>query len=707
MFTSFYTEFFPSTLRKNPSDRKVGRGGCMRRSAVLHRLQASNSRLQGVANNCSAGSWTTYRNSIVLTAILVLFTMVLAGCGGGKKTDTSPKAVNVNPTSLSLNLGDVRSVSGTVVDSSGNAVSNPPTISFASSNTAVVSVSSTGLVCAGTWDANFIVCDASHSQPGTANINVTAGALTAAIPVFTHLHVDRVTISPAKVDCSSSGQTQQLTAQAFSNGVDITSTVGAFTWGISSTDVATVDSNGVVTAKTPGQTSAFASVSAVLSVPTTWVTCPVQSLRIHVANSTDTSFSLAAVGNTSTLAADVVDSHGLSVTVPLNWSSSQPAVATVNGAGVATAVAAGATGITATCAATCNLGLSPVYSNVVTGAVAGTSATTIYATGTGTTSLVPIDSGTNVVGTAITLPSSPNSFLFSPQGAKGYLGSSAGVITLDTVANTVSQTTSVPGTVLAVSPDGNRVIVAGSNLVTVLGVGSGISTEASSITGATAADFAPDSRAAYVVAGSTVYFWMPGSFRSVTLSGTANDVKFLANGAFAYVAGGGSGPAVTARATCNNALADTVTTPAVPSFVRTLPDASAVLAVDSPGIDVIRPTTSLVGCPPPLSDALTTVDLGAGAFTARQLIVLPDGSKAFVTSNLGTLLGLKASDLSLIPVTLATGAAALTGGSTLDSKMVYVGGSDNAVHRIDTTAGTDAQQIGVSFTPDLVAVKPK
>jgi hypothetical protein len=677
----------------------------MRQLAVV--VPASGSRLQAPGSECSAGYGTTPTKPVVLTTILFVLTMALAGCGGDKKTDTSPKAISVNPTSLSLNLGDVRSVSATVVDANGNAASNPPTISFASSNTAVATISTTGLVCAGTWDANFIVCDASHSQPGTANINVTAGSLTTTVPVFTHLHVDRVTISPATVDCRSSGQTQQLTAQAFSNGVDVTSTVGPFTWTSSSTDVATIDSNGVVTAKTPGQTSAFASVSAVLSVPTTWVTCPVQSIRIHVAGATDTSFSLAAAASTSQLAADVVDSHGLSVTVPLTWSSSQPAVATVNASGLATAVAAGATGITVSCAATCNIGVAAVYSNVVTGAVTGTSATTVYATGTGTTSLVPIDSGTNAVGTAITLPSSPNSFLFSPQGTKGYLGSSAGVITLDTAANTVSQNTSVPGTVLAVSPDGNRVIVAGSNLVTVLGVGSGIATEGSSITGATAADFTPDSRAAYILAGSTVYFWTTGSFRSVTLGGTANDVKFLANGAFAYLAGGAAGPGVTARATCNNSLADTVTTPGMPRLVGTLPDASAVLAVDSPGIDVLKPTTNLAGCPPPLSDALATVDLGAGAFTARQLIVLPDGSKAFVTSNLGKLLGLKTSDLSLFPVTLAAGATAFTGGSTLDSKMVYVGGSDNAVHRIDAAAGSDAQQISVSFTPDLVAVKPK
>jgi hypothetical protein len=678
----------------------------MRRSAVI--IQFSGSRRQAQGRECSAGYWISVTKTTFLATILFLFTVALAGCGGGKGADTSPKAINVSPTSVSMNLGEVTSVGATVVDASGNAASNPPTISFASSNTAVATVSTAGAVCAGTWDTNFIVCDASHSQPGTANITVTAGSLTTTVPVFTHLHIDRVTVSPERVDCISSGQTQQLTAHAFSNGVDISSTVGPFTWGTLSNDVATVDSNGLATAKTPGQTTAFASVAAVSSSPAIWVTCPVKSIYIHAGSAADTSFSLSGAGSTSQLTADVVDIRGVLVNAPLTWSSSQPAVATVNSSGLATAIAAGTTGITASCVGTCNAGISAVYSNVVTGAVAGTSATTIYATGTGTTSLVPIDSGTNTIGTTITLPTSPNSFLFSSQGTKAYLGSSSGVITLDAAANTVSQNTSVPGTVLAVSPDGNRVIVAGSNLVTVLGVGSGISTETSSISGATAADFTPDSRSAYILAGSMAYLWTPGSFVPTTLGGAGNDVKFLANGAFAYLAGGAPGPAVTARASCINALADTVTTPGVPSFVRSLPDGSAVLAVDSPGIDVIKPSTDLASCPPSLSDALTTVDLGAGAFTARQLILLPDGSKAFVISNLGKLLGLKTSDLSLIPITLANGASAITGGSTLDSKMVYVGGSDNAVHRIDVTgAGTDAQQIGFLFTPDLVAVRPK
>jgi hypothetical protein len=184
-------------------------------------------------------------------------------------------------------------------------------------------------------------------------------------------------------------------------------------------------------------------------------------------------------------------------------------------------------------------------------------------------------------------------------------------------------------------------------------------------------------------------------------------VKFLPNGVFAYFAGGAAGAAVTAHAACDNSLSDSIAIPGSPAFVRPLPDAGTVLAVDSPCIDVIKVTTSRVGCPPPLSDAVTSVNLGAGAFTARQLIVLPDGSKAYVTSDLGQLRGLTTSTSTPFTIPLAGGATAFKGGTTLDGTKLYVGGSDNAVHRIDVASGTDAQQIGVSFKPDLVAVRPK
>jgi hypothetical protein len=610
-------------------------------------------------------------------------------------------------------LGNVAAISAQVTDSSGAVVSSPGTFTYSSSNTAVATVSTAGAVCAGRWDTNFIVCDTTGVQPGTANITIASGTLTATVPVYTHLHVDRVTVSPAVVDCVSSGQTQQLSAKAFSNNADITSTVGPFGWSTLSVDVNTVDTNGLVTARTPGQAGIVASVASVNSTAVTWRTCPVQSINIHLASGPGTTFSLGAAGNTVSLAAEVVDSHGVSVSAPLNWSSTQPAVANVNSAALVTAVAAGTTSISASCAGSCNIGLASEYSNAVTGTVGGTSATTAYATGKGATSLVPIDTGTNATGTAITLPAMPNSFLFNRIGSAGYLGSSTGLITLDTATNTVTQNTGVTGTVLAVSPDSNRVIVAGSNTLWVLGAGTSIATEASPIASATAADFTPDSRGAYIVAGSTVYFWTSGSFRPIALGGAANDVKFLPNGAFAYFAGGAPGAAVTARATCDNSLGDSIATPGTPIFLAPLPNAGTVLAVDSPGMDVIGVASTRVGCPPPLSDTLSSVNFGVGAFAPRQLIVLSDGSKAFVTSDLGQLLGLTTATSIPFAIALAHGASAFTGGATLDGAKLYVGGSDNFVHRIDVAGGTDAQQIGasagtaLSFTPDLVAIRPK
>ena len=160
------------------------------------------------------------------------------------------------------------------------------------------------------------------------------------------------------------------------------------------------------------------------------------------------------------------------------------------------------------------------------------------------------------------------------------------------------------------------------------------------------------------------------------------------------------------RSAWKRAPADIVPSPG--TLLASLPNGKATLAVDSPGIDVITPNTDLAGCPPALSDTVVSNDFLQGPFTARQLIVLPDSSKAYVTSDLGMLLVYDVTNGKVLPpIPLAGGASAFTGGATLDSKSVYVGGSDNAVHRIDVASGTDAQQIPLSFKPDLVAVRPK
>jgi DNA-binding beta-propeller fold protein YncE len=89
------------------------------------------------------------------------------------------------------------------------------------------------------------------------------------------------------------------------------------------------------------------------------------------------------------------------------------------------------------------------------------------------------------------------------------------------------------------------------------------------------------------------------------------------------------------------------------------------------------------------------------------MVVTTDGAKAYIVSNLPSVLVYNVTTGATSTIPLANGASGLSASATLDGTQLYVGGSDNNVHRIDTTAGTDAQQIPVGFTPDLVAVRPK
>lgn len=649
------------------------------------------------------------RQAVLILGIIAGLVLCTA-CGGGSKSSssTAPASIQINPTVLSLNQGDVLGISATVLDANGAAAVNPKQITFTSSNTAIATVTpTTGGVCGGVWDAQNVVC--APGQTGTAQITATSAALTASITVYVHKKVDRVVITTPTTVCKSMGQTLQLSAAAFSNGVDVTSTVGPFNWGSTQTAIATVDTNGLLTAVSPGVGSIFASVSNVSSVPATYTTCAVKSIHVHASGAANTAFTLASLGATQALAADVVDTAGTSISPTLTWVSVNQGVATVSTTGTVTASTPGTTGIIAECSGTCNSGLPPVYSDVAVATVSGTNATTVYAAGTGSTQLIPIDSGTHAAGTQIVLPAQPNSLIFAPLATRGFLGSNSGVIQLDAVANTVTQNTAFPGKVLTISPDGNRLLVADANAVYSVNFGSSGSTDTLAITGATAASFLPDSSRAYIVAGTNLYIYNVGSTNVgvISLAATAKDVSVVPSSAYAFVANGVAN-SIVGKAVCDSSTAGIFNTPGTPSQLRFTPDASTILAVDSPGIDVLtRTSLAQPGCPPPLSATLSSANFGQGAFTPNQMIVTSDGSKAYIVSNLPNVLVYNVGTGTTSVIPLANGANGLSISATLDGTQIYVGGSDNNVHRIDPVAGADVQQIPVAFTPNLVSVRPK
>lgn len=652
----------------------------------------------------------------VLILVIISSLVLCAACGGGSKSSSSssaPASIAISPSVLSLNQGDVLGISATVLDANGAAAVNPKQITYTTSNAAVATVTpTTGSICGGVWDAQNIVC--APGTIGSTQITATSGDIKASITVYVHKKVDRVVITTPTAVCKSMGQTLQLSAAAFSNGVDITSTVGPFIWGSTQTAIATVDTNGLLTAMSPGAGSIFAGVSNVTSVPTTYTTCAVKSIHVHASGAANTAFTLASLGTTQALTADVVDTAGTTITPSLTWISNNQGVATVavgtsGTASTVTAVTPGTTSIIAECSGSCNFGLPAVYSDVAVATVSGTNATTVYVAGTGSTQLIPIDSGTHAAGTQIVLPAQPNSFLFAPLATRAFLGSATGVIQLDAIGNTATQNTGFPGKVLAISPDGNRVLVADVNSVYSLNLGSSGSTESLSISGATAASFLPDSSRAYILAGTSVYAYAPGQSNAglISLSSAGKDVRVIPSSAFVFVSNGVAN-SIVAKAVCDSSSAGVFNTPGTPLQLGFTPDASKILAVDSPGIDILtRSSLTQAGCPPALSATVSSVNFGQGAFTPNQMIVTSDGSKAYIVSNLPSVLvyDINAGTTSVIP--LANGASGLSISATLDGTQIYVGGSDNNVHRIDPVAGTDAQQISVSFTPNLIAVRPK
>ncbi|HYK49796.1 MAG TPA: hypothetical protein VEU94_08715 [Terriglobales bacterium] len=707
---------------------------------------------------------------------------VLAGCSSSSPTRNTtfpvPGKIVLNPaTPVSLNVGSAtQTFTATPQNNKGTAITTP--VGFISSNTAVLTIANNGTACAGTWDSLSAPQICTPGPVGVAQVTATShGVSSPPTTVYVHQRIDKIVTSPIPNQtppagpCFSKGQVFNYQANAFSQGLDITNSVGPFTWQAITSGVATLktatDAEPVsglapgqlqVTAANPGVTAIFASLSNVTSQTLDFTTCPVESITLAVTGSGSNTINVTA-GAGKTVTATVIDSLGNTITdVPLTWSSSQAGTVGVSSAGAVTTSKAGGGSVIASCTPpTCNIGfqpLLPIYpENVIDVVAAPTASTTtttgtaetIYVSSTGTaascatatgcfSTLVPITGPANTLGTAVNLPATPNSLVFDRQGAKAYLGTdfsflgSRGLMVV-TVASppTVAEVKSVTGKVLAVSPDGKGVIISDTksspNQVFVFNTSNNTTTTLP-IVGATAADYSPDSLKAYILAGSTLYVYSTiEALQTVPLGTAANDVSFLAGGAFAYLAGG-TPSGVTVHTTCTNALAATIATPQPPAFLKTLPNGLQVLAVDSPGIDIINVNTTPVGCSPPVSNTVTSFNLGRGTFVPTQLIMSQDGARAYViASNLGSVLVFNIGNQTSSAIPLAGDAIPVQASLTPDGTRLYIAAADGQIHVLDTEGGNDIQQVtfptdvstfqaglcvGTTITcnPDLIAVKP-
>lgn len=323
-------------------------------AGATQQLTATATYADGTAQNVTSNTVTAYSSSAAAVATVSATGVVSAVANGtatitashGGFSATSAVTVNippvtqtgltVTPSSFTLTTaGATQPLTVTATYSNGSTQNVTAGAGFASSNAAVATVTTSGLVAAVANGAATITA----SYGGFS----AAAAATVAIPTQTGL-----TVTPSSVTLSSTGATQQLTVMAtFSNGTsqNVTSNPGA-AYSSSNPGAATVGATGLVTAAANGTATITASYGGFSNTSSVTVSLPTQT-GLTLAPSSAT---LTALGATQALIATATFSNGTTQNVTTNpgttYSSNNTAIATVSATGLVTAVAAGSATIT-------------------------------------------------------------------------------------------------------------------------------------------------------------------------------------------------------------------------------------------------------------------------------------------------------------------------------------------------------------------------
>jgi hypothetical protein len=562
----------------------------------------------------------------------ITFAIALTGCLGNSTPNSSTggvQNVSLNPAAnFSMDVGKSQVFTATATDANGRPVLGSTqfsvTIPPGASGPAPLSVASNGNACAGAWDAQVAIC--SPGTPGIALVTaVVNGVSSQPTTVYVHFHVDSLQIMPAQqtqppFDCFSQDQTWLYQGSAYSNNLDITTSVGPLNWAVTNAAVLKTANlfpnmplNQVqITASTPGVTQLYASVSGTNSNVLPITTCLIQYVRLQ-AQGLSGSSTTVNTGTTVTLQATAVDTLGFTLTKPpLTWGTDNPEVASFASLNTTTGINSvsaranlGGANLTASCTPpSCNVGVLPaipVYSsggqlsstnpqsgygaislNVTTTSKPPTytawAATDMCQDAAGCQSVIfSVLPGITPIGITLNVPRTPNSLMFNYKtGPRAYLGSNQGLMYFDAgssshgAVTTVSNSTTpcnvaLCGTVKAISNDGKQVVVSDDVSATPQvyiynGSTQGI-TDLVLPSVVQSASFSPDQSKIFLLTNANTLFVYStvdalGQVPAVT-SGT--DVGFSADGSFAYVAAssGGSG-SVSAYSMCSVAGAPTV-----------------------------------------------------------------------------------------------------------------------------------------------------
>ncbi|HKR09487.1 MAG TPA: Ig-like domain-containing protein [Gemmatimonadaceae bacterium] len=250
-------------------------------------------------------------------------------------------SVAVSPAAVSVQVGNSSQLSAVTKDANNNVLSGR-VVAWSSSNTAIATVSGSGLVSAVAAGSATITAS-SEGQSGTAGVTVTAP------PPPPPPTVASISVSPSTSSIQT-GATVQLSAVA-RDASGNTISGQTFSWASSNNSVATVSSSGRVTAVAAGTANVSATIGSVSGSASITVTAPPPPPPPPTVSSIAVSPSSSSIqtGATVQLSAVARDASGNTISgQTFSWASSNNSVATVSSSGRVTAVAVGTANVSAT-----------------------------------------------------------------------------------------------------------------------------------------------------------------------------------------------------------------------------------------------------------------------------------------------------------------------------------------------------------------------
>jgi hypothetical protein len=291
---------------------------------------------------------------------------------------------------------------------------------------------------------------------------------------------------------------------------DCSTAIGNLNYSVGTPAIASLNvETNQITAEQPGTTVILASIAGGSSSAGYFSTCPPASINVTLANGSTAG--TVTQGVNQNLTTTITDTNGATITgLTLDYQSTNPINISSSGGSITTSFP-GEASVYAVCQPpTCNptpinlfglfgTGLS-ISSNPVTITTPGTASDYLWFGAPGQSQyIVPVELLSGTVGSTARLPYVPNSMVMDQLGANIYFGSLHELMIYSTVGNTISkEDPSVPGVVLAVSPNAKQLLINDQlrQVFYIYSVTGGISSAFGGV--GSAAAWTPDSKTLYI-----------------------------------------------------------------------------------------------------------------------------------------------------------------------------------------------------------------